>query len=315
MNLFSHIRRGAATLIFALMALGAQAQVDENRTAMEYTTLSNGVVMPILGYGTLRLPKDRCAQAVSDAIGRGWRLIDTAKNYQNETEVGEGIRMSGIDRSELFVTSKIWFKDYGYEETLRAFQQSLDRLGLDYLDLCLLHQPFGDVYGAWRALEELYEAGKVRAIGVSNFFPDRLTDLCLSQRIRPMVNQIEFSPYFQRWEAKAVNDSLGVAVEAWGPLCSGMRPELLEEPILAEIGKAHGKTPAQVILRWLTQQGVITLCKTGRPERMTENISIFDFTLSPEEIAKIATLNTGHTTSKDHRAPKDVEWFWNKATR
>lgn len=316
MKVLSSLRLLLVALLTFTSSNAAIAQTkSEQTTTMEYVTLTNGVEMPILGYGTLRLPKDDCAHAVCDAIKRGWRLIDTAKNYANETEVGEGIRMSGIDRKELFVTSKIWIKDYGYEETKRAFQQSLDRLGLDYLDLCLLHQPFGDIYGAWRALEELYEEEKIRAIGVSNFFPDRLTDLCMTQRIRPMVNQIEFSPYFQRWTDKAENDSLGVKVESWGPLLSGMHPEVFDEPVLKAIAERHNKSVAQVILRWLTQQGVVVVCKTGNRDRMKENISVFDFKLTDEELAQISTLDKRHTMMKDHRSAKDVRWFWTEATR
>lgn len=296
-------------LIFG-SAAGAAGEVK-----MEYVTLNNGVRMPVLGYGTLRLPQESCAECVSRAIRTGWRLIDTAKNYVNETQVGEGIRRSGIDRKELFVTSKLWFKDYSYDRAKAAFQESLDRLQLDYLDLCLLHQPFGDVHGGWRALEELHEAGKIRAIGVSNFFPDRLTDLVHSARIRPAVNQIEFSPYFQRWEDRKTNERWGVAVESWGPLCSGSRPGLLKEPALVRIAEKHGRTPAQVILRWLTQQQVITVCKTQRPERMVENLQIFDFRLDEEDLAAMASLDTGRTTSKNHRSPDDVVWFHTQATR
>ena len=282
---------------------------------MDYVTLNNGVRMPILGYGTLRLPESTCAECVSDAIKTGWRLIDTAKNYANEVQVGEGIRRSGIDRKELFVTSKLWLKDYGYEQAKQAFQATLDRMRLDYLDLYLLHQPFGDVYGAWRALEELYEAGKIKAIGISNFFPDRVADFAYTVRIKPAVNQIEFSPYFQRWTDKQTNDEYGVQVEAWGPLVSGTRPDLFTEPVLVEIGNKYGKTPAQVILRWLTQQGVVTICKTQHRERMVENLGSLDFKLSVEDMARIATLDKGHTQSKDHRSPTDVKWFHTEATR
>lgn len=284
-------------------------------TKMDYVTLNNGVRMPILGYGTLRLTAGQCAGCVAEAIQRGWRLIDTAKNYANETLVGDGIRYSGIDRKELFVTSKLWFKDYGYDSAKRAFDATLSRLELDYLDLYLLHQPFGDVYGAWRALEDLYEEGRIRAIGVSNFFPDRVTDFAFVNKVRPAVNQIEFSPYFQRWEDKKTNDEYGVQVESWGPLCSGMHPELLQEPILIEIGKKYGKTPVQVILRWLTQQGVVTICKTQHPERMKENLTSLDFKLSVEDISQIARLDKGHTMSKNHRMPEDVKWFHTESTR
>lgn len=299
---------------FGMNAFG-QNEPDTAKVTMDFVTLNNGVRMPILGYGTLRLTTEQCAGCVAEAIHKGWRLIDTAKNYMNETEVGKGIRQSGIPREELFITSKLWIEDYGYEQAKAAFQKSLDRLGLDYLDLYLLHQPFGDVYGAWRALEELYEAGKIRAIGVSNFHPDRIADFAFVSKIKPAVNQIEFSPYFQRWGDKRTDDEYGVQVESWGPLVSGAHPEVLTEPVLVEIGKKYEKTPAQIILRWLTQQGVVTVCKTQRPERMEENIRIFDFKLSVDDISRIAKLDKKHTMFKDHRSPEDVRWFHMEATR
>lgn len=303
----------------ATQVLGAEnlaaGKTTKEKLDMDYVTLNNGVRMPILGYGTLKLPESTCADCVAKAIETGWRLIDTARNYANERQVGEGIRRSGIDRKELFVTSKLWIKDYDYSRTKQAFQATLDRLGLDYLDLYLLHQPFGDVYGAWRALEELYSEGKIRAIGISNLHPDRVADFAFTSQVKPAVNQIEFSPYFQRWTDKRVNDEYGVQVEAWGPLVSGLRPEVFAEPVLVEIGKKYGKTPAQVILRWLTQQGVVTLCKTQRPERMVENLESLTFKLSVEDMARIAKLDKGHTMAKDHRSPEDVKWFHTQATR
>ena len=300
--------------VFGMNAFG-QSEPYTAKAAMDFVMLNNGVRMPILGYGTLRLTTEQCADCVAEAIRKGWRLIDTAKNYMNETEVGKGIRQSGIPRGELFITSKLWIKDYGYEQAKAAFQKSLDRLGLDYLDLYLLHQPFGDVYGAWRALEELYEAGKIRAIGVSNFHPDRIADFAFVSKIKPAVNQIEFSPYFQRWDDKRTNDEYGVQVESWGPLVSGTHPEVFTEPVLIEIGKKYGKTPAQIILRWLTQQGVVTVCKTQHPERMEENIHIFDFKLSVDDMSQIAKLDKRQTMFKDHRSPEDVRWFHTEATR
>lgn len=304
----------AVPALYADGLSGNESKKQKSMT-MDYVTLNNGVQMPILGYGTLRLPADKCAECVAQAIRTGWRLLDTAKNYANETMVGEGIRQSGIDRKELFVTSKLWIKDYGYEQAKAAFQATLDRLQLDYLDLYLLHQPFGDVYGAWRALEELYEAGRIRAIGICNFYPDRVADFSYINKVKPAVNQIEFSPYYQRWTDKQVNDEYGVQIESWGPLVSGSRPELFTEPVLIEIGQRYGKTPAQIILRWLTQQGVVTLCKTERPERMVENLGSLDFKLSVEDTAQIAKLNKKHTMFKDHRSPEDVKWFHTEATR
>lgn len=277
--------------------------------------LNNGVEMPQLGFGTLRLPQETCAENVANAIKLGFRLIDTAKNYANEEEVGRGIKMSGVPRDQLFITTKLWIKDYGYEHAKQAFEASLERIGTDYIDLYLLHQPFGDVHGAWRALEELYEEGKIRAIGVSNFSPDRLVDLCMTARIRPMVNQIEFSPYYQQWLAKHWNDKYGVIVEAWGAMASGNHPELFTEPTLVTIGIKHEKTAAQVILRYLTQRGVVALCRTDNPTHQQEDIDIFDFELTDAEMHAIDLLDKGHTMAKDHRAPEDVEWFHTKATR
>ena len=282
---------------------------------MEYVTLNNGVKVPILGYGTLNLPADTCADCVSEAIKVGWRLIDTAKNYANEEYVGQGIKNSGIDRKELFVTSKLWFKDAGYEQAKKAFQLTLDRLQLSYLDLYLIHQPFGDVYGAWRAMEELYRAGKIRAIGVSNFYDDRLVDFVMTNEVKPAVNQVEINPYNQQWKAQDVNQEYNVQLEAWGPLGQMKRPELLNEPVLTGIGKKYGKTAAQVILRCLIQRGIVTLVKTAHRERMLENLSIFDFTLSPEDMEQIRALDTGKSIFGDHRDPERVKWFHTSASR
>ncbi|MDO5759691.1 MAG: aldo/keto reductase [Bacteroidota bacterium] len=282
---------------------------------MEYVTLNNGVQMPIAGFGTLNLQQDSCAEKVAMAIRKGYRLIDAARNYANEVEVGKGIRMSGIDRKELFITSKLWIKDAGYETTLKAFQKTLDRLGLDYLDLYLIHQPFGDIYGTWRAMEELYRQGKIRAIGVSNFEGDRLIDLIYHNEIKPAVNQIEINPYNQQMVDVAVCKEFGVQAEAWGPLGQMRRPELLEEPVLVNIGKKYGKTPAQIIFRWLTQRGIVVLCKTEHEAYMDENLSIFDFHLSEQDIVEIGKLETGRSIFRTHREPEDVKWFLEKATR
>mgnify|MGYP000017036514 CR=1 FL=1 len=282
---------------------------------MEYVTLNNGVRMPMLGYGTLNLPSATCADCVSEAIKIGWRLIDTAKNYANEEYVGQGIKNSGIDHKELFVTSKLWLKDAGYEQAKKAFQLTLDRLQLSYLDLYLIHQPFGDVYGAWREMEELYRAGKIRAIGVSNFYDDRLVDFVMTNEVKPAVNQVEINPYHQQWKAQDVNQEYNVQLEAWGPLGQMKRPELLNEPVLTGIGKKYGKTAAQVILRWLIQRGIVTLVKTAHRERMLENLSIFDFTLSPEDMEQIRVLDTGKSIFGDHRDPERVKWFHTSASR
>ena len=283
--------------------------------AMKYVVLNNGVRMPMLGYGTLKLPVETCADCVTQAIRIGWRLIDTAKNYANEEYVGKGIKDSGVDRKELFVTSKLWLKDAGYESAKKAFQATLDRLQLEYLDLYLIHQPFGDVYGAWRALEELYQAKRIRAIGVSNFYDDRLMDFVMVNAIRPAINQVEINPYHQQWPSQTVNAECDVQLEAWGPLGQGKRPELLQEPALMELGRKYGKTPAQIVLRWLTQRGIVTLVKTVRPERMVENLNIFDFTLAEEDMKRIRALDTGKSMFGDHRDPERVKWFHTKASR
>lgn len=311
MTLFAKIP--VIALIFLAWIIPTKAQDMNNIT--HSVVLNNGVEMPLIGFGTLRLPAATCADNVSCAIKTGFRLIDTAKNYTNEEEVGNGIRQSGIPREELFITTKLWIKDYGYEQAREVFDASLKRLGTDYIDLYLLHQPFGDIHGAWRALEELYEEGKIRAIGVSNFSPDRLVDLCQTARIRPMVNQIEFSPYFQQWRAKQWNDKYGVQVEAWGAMVSGNRPELFTEPALVEIAAKYNKSTAQVILRYLTQRGIVTLCRTDNPEHMKEDLAIFDFELADDEMHRIDLLDKGHTMAKDHQSPEDVEWFHKEATR
>lgn len=314
---FFKLAGAAAVSVAGTMALGGfgVARAASAAARMDYVTLNNGVQMPLFGYGTLKLAPEQCADCVAKAIQKGYRLIDTARNYSNEIYVGEGIKKSGVSRKELFVTSKLWFKDGGYEGTKKAFALTLKRLGLDYLDLYLIHQPFGDVYGTWRAMEELYEKGKIRAIGVSNFYDDRLVDFVYNNKIKPAVNQIEMNPYHQQWTSQAVNEKYGVQLEAWGPLGQGKDPALLEEPTLAAIGKKYGKTPAQVILRWLTQRGVVTLCKTQHEARMTENLESQDFRLSAEDMASIKALDTGKSMFGDHRDPDRVVWFMEKSTR
>lgn len=304
-------------MMTTLITTNTSAQeINRNKAELIPTVeLSNKVEMPLLGFGTLRLPKDSIAECVSQAIKMGFRLIDTAKNYANEEEVGRGIKMSGVDRKELFITSKLWIKDYGYEEAKQAFQATIDRLGVDYLDLYLLHQPFGDIHGAWRALEELYREGKIRAIGISNFFPDRMIDLCYTSTIRPMVNQVEFSPYYQQWKAKEWNDNYGVKMEAWGAMVCGTHPEIFTDSTLVSIGNKYKKSAAQVILRYLTQRGVVTLCCTGNPNHMQEDYAIFDFSLTEPEMHRIDLMDKGHTMAKNHQAAEDVEWFHEKSTR
>lgn len=282
---------------------------------MKTVRLNNGIKMPILGYGTLKLPKNKCAYCVAKAIEKGWRLIDTAKNYANEREVGEGIIQSGIPRKELFVTSKLWLKDAGYKSAKAAYQMSLERLQLDYLDLYLIHQPFGDVYGSWQAMESLYMAGRIRAIGVSNFAPDRITDFAMNNKIVPAVNQIETNVYCQQLSACGVNDYFGVTVEAWSPLIQGKRQDMFENPALLKIARKHGKTVAQIVLRWLIQRDIVTLVKTEREIRMAENFNIFDFELTVDDMSEIAALDTDKTQFIDHKDPEGVKWFHQKATR
>ena len=268
---------------------------------MQQVMLSNGVGMPVLGYGVFQITDAaECERCVGEALARGYRLLDTAAAYRNEQAVGAAVACSGIARSEVFVTTKLWVQDAGYDSTLRAFDASLKRLGLDYIDLYLIHQPFGDYYGAWRAMERLYREGAVRAIGVSNFSPERLVDLCKNHEIRPMVNQIEIHPFFQQQEALTVMQKYGVQPEAWGPLSEAQR-DIFHHKVLGQIARRHGRTTAQVILRWHYQRGVVTIPKTVRPERMDENRSIWDFSLTPKEMAAIAGMDIGHSEIIDHR--------------
>ena len=267
---------------------------------MQYMALSNGVELPMIGYGTF-LIKDGalCERCVADALESGYRLFDTAAAYGNESAVGAALRGSGIPRAEWFVTTKLWVQDAGYDGTLRAFDQSLKRLGLDYVDLYLIHQPFGDYYGAWRAMERLYQEGAVRAIGVSNFTPERLVDLCMNQEVNPMVNQIEIHPFFQQEGALRVMADYGVLPQAWGPFSEGQR-DIFHHKTLAKIAASHGKTTAQVMLRWHLQRNIPTIPKTIHRERMQENLDIFDFSLTGKEMETIAAMDIGHSEIIDH---------------
>lgn len=275
---------------------------------MEYITLRNGVKMPQLGYGVYQVTQDECERCVLDALKVGYRAIDTAQSYFNEEQVGTAIEKSGIDRKDIFLTTKVWVEHYGYEEAKRSVLASMEKLRTDYLDLCLLHQPFSDYYGAWRALEELYEAGKIRAIGVSNFYPDRLVDLCSFAGIRPMVNQVETHPLNQQVEAKKWMERYGVQIEAWAPLGEG-RGNMLQNPVLNEIGQKYGRSAAQVILRWHLQRGVVVIPKSTHIERMRENLNVFDFALSEKDMAKIAALDRKTSAFFSHYDPAMVEWF------
>lgn len=267
---------------------------------MEFVTLNNGVKMPMEGFGVFQVPEAAvCEQAVSDALAAGYRLIDTAAAYFNEEAVGAAIKKSGIPREELFITTKLWIQDAGYENAKKAFQVSLEKLGLSYIDLYLIHQPMNDYYGSWRAMEELYEEGKIRAIGVCNFYPERLADLCLNTRIRPMVNQVELHPFFAQEGALTAMKEFEVQPEAWGPMAEG-KHGIFTHPVLTEIGAKYGKTAAQAALRWNIQRGVVIIPKSTHRERMEENMNIWDFELNREDMDAIAALDLGHSEIIDH---------------
>lgn len=275
---------------------------------MNYIELRNGVKMPQLGYGVYQVTKQECERCVLDALHAGYRLIDAAQSYFNEEEVGSAIKKSGVPREEFFLTTKVWVEHYGYEQCKASIEESMRKLQVDYLDLLLLHQPFSDTYGAWRALEEYYEAGKIRAIGISNFYPDRMIDMTLFNRIQPMINQIEIHPHHQQHESKTWHDKYGVQLEAWAPFGEG-RGRMFEETVLKEIGLKYGKTPAQVILRWHLQRGIIVIPKSTHRERMEENINVFDFELSQEDMDKIAVLDKKQSSFFSHTDPGMIEWF------
>ena len=267
---------------------------------MQTVTLNNGVEMPILGLGVYQLTEPgECERVVSEALELGYRSIDTAASYRNEEAVGRAIAASGIPRDELFITSKVWIQDAGEKPARAAFERSLGRLGLDYLDLYLIHQPMGDVYGSWRALENINKEGLSRAVGVSNFYPDRLVDLILHNEITPAVNQVETHPFHQQVEAQKVMQEYNVQIESWGPFAEG-KNDLFTNPTLTAIAEEHGKSVAQVVLRWLIQRGVVVIPKSARRERLEENINVFDFTLSDAQMVTISTLDTGSSLFIDH---------------
>jgi diketogulonate reductase-like aldo/keto reductase len=276
---------------------------------METVKLNNGVEMPIMGFGVFQVPDlAECERSVLDAIDTGYRLIDTAAAYQNEEAVGNAIKKSGLAREELFITTKLWIQSNGYQDTKKAFEVSLKKLQLDYLDLYLIHQPFGDVYGAWRAMQELYKEGKIRAIGVSNFQPDRLIDLITHNEIVPAVNQIETHPFHQQVETQQFLQENNVQIQSWGPFAEG-KNGLFQNELLASIGQKYNKTIAQVVVRWLTQRGVIAIPKSVRKERMAENLDIFDFQLSEQDMEAIKSLDTNASSFFDHRDPNMVKWL------
>lgn len=272
-------------------------------------TLNNGVQMPTLGFGVFQVPDPaECERSVRDALDVGYRLLDTAASYGNEAAVGTAIRGSGIDRSEIFVTTKLFIPDASYEGAKRAFDRSLAKLQLDYLDLYLIHQPYGDVYGAWRAMEELHRAGKIRAIGISNFYSDRVVDFVLHNEIVPAVNQIEIHPFHQQTDAQEILDEYAIQAEAWGPFAEG-KNDLFENELLRSVSRKHGRSVAQIVLRWLVQRGIVAIPKSVRKERMAENFAIFDFELDAEDQAAIATLDQKASSFFDHRDPAMVKWL------
>lgn len=274
---------------------------------MEYVTLNNGIKMPLEGFGVFQVPDPaQCKQAVLDAINSGYRLIDTAAAYMNEEAVGAAIKESGVDRSELFITTKLWVQDADYESAKKAIETSLEKLGLDYLDLYLIHQPMGDYVGAYRAMEESYKEGKLRAIGVCNFYPARLADLCETVDVIPAVNQIELHPFFQQEDALALMKEYGVRPEAWGPFAEGNHG-IFTHPVLSSIGEKYGKSAAQVALRWNVQRGVVVIPKSVHKDRMEQNMNIWDFELSEEDMNEIAKLDIGHSEIVNHDDPNFVK--------
>ncbi|WP_179401391.1 aldo/keto reductase [Burkholderia guangdongensis] len=276
---------------------------------MHDVTLNNGMKMPILGYGVFQIADEvECERCVVDAVQAGYRLIDTAASYKNEEAVGRGLKRCGVPRDQLFVTSKLWVEDAGYERARVAIDKSLKRLGVDYLDLFLIHQPFSDVHGAWRAMEDAYRAGKLRAIGLSNFQPDRLMDIACFNEMTPAVNQIEVNPFHQQAESVDFMRGLGVQPEAWAPFAEG-RNNLFGNEQLVAIAQRHGKTVGQVVMRWLIQRGVVALAKSVRKERMQENLAVFDFELSDADMLAVATLETGKSSFFSHRDPAIVKWM------
>lgn len=275
---------------------------------MEFVTLYNGVKMPVLGYGVYQVTKDECERCVLDALKAGYLSLDTAQSYFNEEEVGSAIEKSGVARKDIFLTTKVWIEHYGYENAKASVLESMRKLKTDYLDLCLLHQPFADYYGAWRALEELYEEGKIRAIGVSNFYSDRLVDLASFARIKPMVNQVETHPHNQQLSAHEIMEKYDIRHEAWAPFGEG-RGGLFEDETLKAIGAKYSKSTAQIILRWHIQRGVVVIPKSTHYERMVQNLDVFDFALTDEDMNSIKALDKAQSSFFSHTDPAMVEWF------
>lgn len=280
---------------------------------MQFITLNNGVKMPLLGYGTYQIPNNEAQRCVEDALSVGYRLIDTAQAYANEEGIGAAIKTAlngGTKREELFIETKLWISHANEKDAFKAFENSCKKLGVDYVDLYIIHQPFNDTYGAWRAMSKLHKEGKIRAIGVSNFYADKITDFCAFNDIKPAINQIEMHPLFQKENEQKINNDLGVAVQSWASFAEG-KGEMFSNKVLKSIGEKYGKTPAQVILRWLIERNVVVIPKTTKIERMRENFAVFDFKLTADDKAKIAKLDTGKTQFIDHRDPQIVGFLAN----
>lgn len=310
---------GATSLLANSGKTAQNSKASQNATnstkgaKMLYTTLNNGIKMPILGYGTYQIPNSEAQRCVEDALSVGYRLIDTAQAYVNEEAIGAALKSAmkgGVKRDELFIETKLWISHTNEKDAFKAFDMSLKKLGLDYIDLYVIHQPYNDSYGAWRAMSKLYKDKKIRAIGVSNFYADKITDFCLFNDIKPAVNQIELHPFFQKVDEQKINNDLSVAVQSWASFAEGQN-DIFKNELLSQIGKKYGKTPAQVILRWLIERNVIVIPKTTRIERMRENFAVFDFALSADDKAKIATLDTNKTLFIDHRDPERIKWLAN----
>ncbi len=311
---------GIAMLANALPLMAATKSVNSVNSAnsnkgakMLYTTLNNGVKMPMLGYGTYQIPNNEAQKCVEDALGVGYRLIDTAQAYANEDGIGAALKTAmkgGLKRSELFIETKLWISHTNEKDAFKAFEASCKKLGVDYVDLYLIHQPYNDSYGAWRAMSKLLKEGKIRAIGVSNFYPDKLTDFCLFNGVTPAVNQIELHPHFQKVAEQKLNNDLGVAVQSWASFAEGQNG-MFDNATLKKIGEKYGKTPAQVILRWLIERNVLVIPKTTRKARMQENFAVFDFALSADDKKQIAKLDTNKTLFLDHRDPQRIQWLAN----
>lgn len=304
------VKLGATFALLGANLLHAN-KINLKGANMQNITLNNGVKMPILGYGTYQIPNNQAQRCVEDALSVGYRLIDTAQAYGNEESIGNALKNAlkgGLKRQDLFIETKLWISHANEKDALKAFESSLKKLGLDYIDLYIIHQPFNDTYGAWRTMSKLYKQGRIKAIGVSNFYPDKITDFCLFNELKPAINQIEMHPFFAKLNEQKINEDLGVKVQSWASFAEG-KNNLFTNPILSQIGKKYNKSAAQVTLRWLIERGVQVIPKTTRKERMIENFSVFDFTLNADDKAKIATLSENKSLFLDHREPATVQFL------